>query len=72
MKKLFESADRYLQESDWTDLGMIKICLFSMGVVVGLLLPAKAKKRVLPVVIGSFMGTYIPLMMKYFKIVKDM
>lgn len=72
MKKLFESADKYLQESDWTDLGMIKICLFSIGVAVGLMTPPKAKKRVLPVVIGSFMGTYIPLMMKYFKILKDM
>lgn len=72
MKKLFESADRYLQECDWTDLAVIKICLFSMGVIVGLLLPAKAKKRVLPVVIGSFMGTYVPLMMKYFKVVKDL
>ena len=72
MKKLFDGADKFLQESDWTDLGMIKLCLFSIGTVVGLLVPVKMKMRVLPVVIGAFMGTYIPLMMKYCKVVKDL
>ncbi len=41
MNKLFESADLYLQESDWKDLAVIKFCLFSVGVLAGTQLPSR-------------------------------
>ena len=43
MKWLFRSADNYLKQSDWKDLALIKICLFAMGVFVGLQIPKKFK-----------------------------
>ena len=32
--KLFQVADRYCKESSWKILALLKICLFSIGVMV--------------------------------------
>lgn len=68
MKFLFTAADRYLDESDWKTLTLIKFCLCAMGVLLGCNVPAKQKK---PVMIGAgaiFIATYIPLMAKLFRV----
>ena len=68
MKKLFDSADIYLKQSDWKDLALIKFCLASIGLLVGLQIPKKHRK---PVAIGAlivFFTTYIPLMTDFFHI----
>ena len=36
MKRLFDCADEFLQNSTWRDLTLVKFCLFSMGLLVGL------------------------------------
>ena len=41
MKKLFGYADKYVKQSDWKDLAMIKFCLAAMGVLIGISLPVK-------------------------------
>lgn len=69
MKFLFDSADTYLQHSDWRDFALIKFCLFSMGIIAGVLLPSKAKKPAFATAAVVFVATYIPLMVKYGKIV---
>ena len=38
MKNLFGYADKYLQKSDWKDIALLKFCLFSMGVLMGILI----------------------------------
>ncbi len=68
MKKLFESADRYLANSDWKDLTLIKFCLFSIGVLIGVHVLDKDKKKVKAAAGVVFVATYIPLMAKYFTI----
>ena len=68
MKKLFDSADLYLKQSDWKNLALIKFCLVSIGLLVGLQIPKKHRK---PVAIGAlivFFATYIPLMTDFFRI----
>jgi len=72
MKFLFNSADAYLQQSDWRDFALIKFCLFSMGVIAGILLPSKAKKPAIATAAVVFVATYIPLMVKYVKIVVEL
>lgn len=72
MKFLFDSADAYLRQSDWRDLALVKFCLFSMGVIAGISLPLKAKKPAATVAAAVFVSTYIPLMVKYGKIVMSM
>ena len=46
MNKLLESAEKYLAQSDWKDLTLIKFCLFSMGVLAGAHVLEKDKKPV--------------------------
>ncbi len=72
MKFLFKSADAYLRQSDWRDFALIKFCLFSMGVIAGVLMPPKAKKPTVITAAAVFIATYIPLMVKYIKIVTGM
>ena len=43
MKKLFEIADRYVAESNWRVLALLKFCLFAMGLMAGTLC-LRAKK----------------------------
>lgn len=68
MKKLFEYADQYIQQSDWKDLAMIKFCLAAMGVLIGVSLPKKHRKTALWIAGGVFTATYLPLMAKFFRI----
>lgn len=72
MKFLFRSADAYLRQCDWRDLALVKFCLFSMGVIAGTALPPKAKKPAIATAAAVFAATYIPLMVKYGKIVAGM
>ena len=49
MKKLFALADRYLQESDWKTMAMLKFCLLGLGIAVGAMVPPKYKKTAVAV-----------------------
>ena len=68
MKKLFGLADAYLRESDWRDLALIKLCLFAMGVLMGMTLPRKHRRVIVPAALAVFLATYIPLMAKLVRI----
>ena len=68
MKKLFELGNQYAKESDWKDFALLKLCLCSMGIIIGTQVTPKYKKTVICASIGVFIATYIPLMTKVFKI----
>ena len=69
--KLFEVADRYCKESTWKTMAALKFCLFSIGIIVGVLLPETYKTPVLVIFGIVFIVTYIPLMRKFFKLWKS-
>lgn len=71
MKKLLGYADKYMKQSSWKDLAMIKFCLGSMGVMIGTSLPEKHRKPAIWIAGGVFAATYLPLMAKLFRIVTD-
>ncbi len=71
MKNLFTYADEYIKESDWKDLAMIKFCLFSIGILAGMRIPGKNKGRAGAIAAVVFAVTYIPLMAKFFSVVKN-
>ncbi len=68
IKSLFDSADWYLEESDWKDIAVIKFCLCSLGIMIGTAIPVKDKKKAAAGAAAVFTATYIPLMGKYFRI----
>ena len=71
VKKLFGYADRHLEKSDWKDLEMIKFCLFSMGVLADLVTSNKNRKTAGWIAAAVFAATYIPLMAKFFSVVRE-
>ncbi len=68
MKKIFAIADEYLKQSDWKTLALLKFCLCAVGVMVGLALPKKTHRIAAFSATAVFAATYIPLMLKLFKI----
>lgn len=70
MKYFLDLGNRYMQESDWKDLSLLKFCLFAMGLLIGTQVTEKYKKPVIGVSLGVFIATYIPLMSKLFKIMR--
>ena len=68
--KLFDKANRYCRESTWKTIAALKLCLFSMGIIVGVLLPDACRTPVLVIFGAVFVATYIPLMAKFVRILK--
>ncbi len=68
MNKLFDAADRYIETSDWKVIAVLKFCLISLGVMIGMAIKPKAKKPVLIIALCVFIITYIPLMAKFFRV----
>ncbi len=64
MKKLLDYADRYIENSTWKDVAMLKFCLFSLGILAGMQIPKKDKKEAGILALAVFVLTYIPLMKK--------
>lgn len=64
MKKLLDYADRYIENSTWKDVAMLKFCLFSLGILAGMQIPKKDKKEAGILAFVVFVLTYIPLMKK--------
>ena len=46
MKNLFSAADRYVRSCNWRDIAVLKFCLCALGVLVGLVIPARRRKCV--------------------------
>ena len=67
MKDWFHYADAYIKECDWKDMALIKICLFSLGVFIGTLLPTRRKKCILIISSLVYVARYIPIMTKFVK-----
>ena len=68
MKTLFASADEYLQNSDWKDIAVLKLCLLSLGLLAGMQLPEKHRKTARVAAVVIFVATYIPLTTKFLRI----
>lgn len=68
MKKLFEVADRYIGQSDWKTIAVLKFCLISLGLMVGISLRPEHKKPVFFGALGVFLASYIPLMVKFYRV----
>lgn len=71
MKRLFYYAEKYIAKSDWKDWAMLKFCLFAMGILAGMQIPEKNKKQAGWVAAAVFVVTYIPLMAKFFLVMRE-
>jgi len=71
MKKLFAYADLYISQCTWKDLALVKFCLASIGVLLGLQVAGEKKKPVGIAAAAVFVVTYVPLMTKFIRIVLE-
>ena len=62
----FDSAK--IDDGEPAYLALVKFCLFSMGVVAGTQIPDKHKKKAIRAAACVFISTYVPLMIKVFRI----
>jgi hypothetical protein len=72
MKKILDIAQGYLERSDWKTISVLKVCLFSLGVLCGLQICEKHKKPARYVAGGVFLLTYIPLLVKLFRVMREL
>ena len=68
MKKLFTAANHYIETSDWKIIAVLKFCLISLGMMIGIAVKTEHKKPVLAVALCVFIVTYIPLMAKFYRV----
>ncbi len=68
MKKLFDTANRYIETSDWKIIAVLKFCLIALGLMIGLQIKPQHKKPIFFTALGIFLATYIPLMIKFYKV----
>ena len=66
--KLFEAANHYVETSDWKIIAVLKFCLISLGVMVGMMIRPEHKRPVFFGALGVFGATYIPLMVKFCRV----
>ena len=71
MKKLLEAANRYVETSDWKTIAVLKFCLLSLGILAGTRISEKYRKPVFRGALSVFVVTYVPLMVKLFRILTD-
>ena len=71
MKKLLDFGNRYARQSTWKDFALVKLCLFSMGLIVGALVCDPYKKAVIGVSICVFAATYIPLIVRMIRVARS-
>ncbi len=69
MKRLFGYADRYIRESSWQDMGLMKLCLCAFGIMLGLNVPKRAKPLAFCGAVAVFWATAVPLMAKFIDVV---
>ena len=65
MNRLFDAADRFLSACGWKDIALLKFCLCAVGVLIGILVPARRKRTAAWAASLVFVATYIPLMTKF-------
>ena len=66
--KLFEAANHYVETSDWKIIAVLKFCLISLGMMVGMMIKPKHKKPVFLGALGVFGIMYVPLMVKFYRV----
>ena len=68
MNKLFAAANRYIETSDWKTFALLKFCLISLGMMIGMGIRKDDKKTAFLGAASVFTATYIPLMVKFYKV----
>ncbi|MCF8018720.1 Permease of phosphate ABC transporter [Petrocella atlantisensis] len=71
LEKCMSVTDTYMKESTWKDLALIKLCVFTVGMLMGFCVPKK-HKTVYSIIGALIIGvTLTPIMMKFVPMLMD-
>ncbi len=68
MKNMITVGEEYIKKMDMADVGLLKICLFSMGLFSGICVTKKNKSKIGFWSLLISILTFIPLMSKFLRI----
>ncbi len=71
MKKLFDFGNRYARQSTWKDFALTKLCLFSLGLLVGIWIAEDYRKIAIGIAACVFIVTYILLIIQMVRVARD-
>ncbi len=63
-------SNAFLKQSDWKTMMLIKPCLISFGIMIGIILPEGVRETVLIIALVIFLITYLPLLIKIVRIMR--
>lgn len=67
MKKLPDWANDCIRRWDWKNVALLKFCMLSLGVLVGLALPNRGRRLVKQICAEVFLLTWATLMVDCFR-----
>ena len=65
MKELISRSEAYIRQFTWKDVALLKLCLCSMGILLGLSAPRRWRKGICFGAAAVFLATYLPLMLRF-------
>lgn len=71
MKRLIETGQEYIKAMSIRDMALLKICLYSAGILMGLAIPSKCRKKVSIVASILFIVTYILAILPFLKMLQE-
>ena len=71
MKRILDCADCYIEERNWKMVAILKFCLGSLGILLGMAIPGKHKKKASGMAMFVFLITYISLMADFLTFAMD-
>jgi len=71
MKKLLALGNKFAAQSKWWDFALLKFCLASLGLFIGLFIPDRHKKCAMFTSVGVFAATYAFLIARFFDVISD-
>lgn len=71
MKRLLEISQEYIKTMSIRDMALIKICLYSAGILMGLSIPLKCRKIVSVAACAIFIVTYLLAMLPFLKMLQE-
>lgn len=71
MKELLKYSSNYVERMNLLDVGLLKVCVGSLGILAGLCVPKGHKKNVGTAAAILWAFTYAPLMTKYLNVILE-
>lgn len=71
IRKLFNAADSYTAQATWKDFALIKVCLCSLGIMIGTGVPREGRKPVFIGALAAFLASWAAAMATFAPLLGD-